>query len=42
MTQADVDAQKDLIKQQEQEERKNKRKKRNQEDATDITNSEQQ
>ena len=42
LTQADVDAQKDLIKQQEQEERKNKRKKRNQEDATDITNSEQQ
>ena len=41
LTQADVDAQKELIKQQEQEERKNKRKKRNQENATDITNSEQ-
>lgn len=42
LTQADVDVQKELIKQKEQEERKNKRKKRNQEDATDITNTEQQ
>lgn len=41
LTQADIDAQKELIKQQEQEERKNKRKKRNQENATDITNNEQ-
>ncbi len=37
LTQADVDAQKELIKQQEQEERKNKRKKRNQEDETDTS-----
>ncbi len=42
LTQADLDAQKDLIKQLEQEERKNKRKKRNQENATDITNNEQE
>ena len=41
LTQEDINAQKELIKQQEQEERKNKRKKRNQENATDITNSEQ-
>ncbi len=38
LTQADVDAQKEFIKQQEQEERKNKRKKRNQKDETDTTN----
>ena len=42
LTQADVDVQKELIKQKEQEERKNKRKQRNQEDATNITNTEQQ
>ncbi len=41
LTQADIDNQKELIKQQEQEERKNKRKKRNQDNATDITNNEQ-
>ena len=42
LTQADFDAKKELIKQQEQEERKNKRKKRNQENATDITDNEQE
>ena len=41
LTQEDINAQKELIKQQEQEERKNKRKKHNQENATDITNNEQ-
>jgi hypothetical protein len=42
LTQADINAQKEQIKQQEQEDRKNKRKKRNQENATDITNNEQE
>ena len=42
LTQADVDVQKELIKQKEQEERKNKRKQRNQEDATNLPHTEQQ
>ena len=42
LTQSDIDAKKEQIKQQEQEERKNKRQKRNQENATDFTNIQQE
>ena len=42
LTQSDIDAKKEQIKQQEQEERKNKRQKRNQENATNFTNIQQE